>query len=69
MNIESTVIIKYHPDMPAWQAEYVGERGKIIAQKTLAGVFHWLVNVGGGAILEYRPHELQEAQEPEEAAA
>jgi len=67
MNIGSTVIIKNSPGMPAWQAEYAGERGVIIARKTLAGVAHWLVNVGG-VILKYRPHELKEV-EAEEAAA
>jgi hypothetical protein len=67
MNIGSTVIIKYHPGMPAWQAEYTGERGKIVARKTLAGVAHWLVNIGG-VILEYLPHELEEVQ-PQGAAA
>jgi hypothetical protein len=67
MNIGSTVIIKYSPGMPAWQAEFVNRHGEIVGQKALAGVLHWLVRIGRGPVLEYRPHELEEVQQ--EAAA
>jgi hypothetical protein len=78
MNIGTIVIVKRGHNLPAWQAEFVGCRGKIMGQKTVGGVLHWLVQFKHGPALEYLPCELEEARsrrparkppEPQEAAA
>jgi hypothetical protein len=68
MKRDTIVIVKRSPGMPAWQAEFVGVRGRIDGQCTRGGVFHWLVSFERGPALEYLPHELEEVQ-PQEAAA